>query len=242
LSTVYLVRHGQAGTRQAYDSLSPLGKQQARSLGEHFVSQGVRFAFACCGAMTRQQQTAAEVSRVYAEIGIPFPVLTVDPGWDEFDLGLIYEEIAPQLSEADPEFRREYEQMRDQARSNAGRHAARVHRKWLPCDTKLVDAWIAGRYQYSGETWQQFRERVAACQAKIVDSQERQEILVVTSATPIAVWAGLSLEITDDRLMRLAGVLYNASYSVMRLREGQIRLFTFNAVPHLGAPGLRTHR
>jgi len=39
LSTVYLVRHGQAGTREAYDSLSELGQRQARLLGEHFISQ-----------------------------------------------------------------------------------------------------------------------------------------------------------------------------------------------------------
>ena len=71
----------------------------------------------------------------------------------------------------------------------------------------------------------------------------RQEnILVVTSATPLAIWTGLSLEISDERIIRLAGAVYNASYTILRLRSQQLRLFTFNAVPHLAAPGLRTHR
>jgi hypothetical protein len=69
-----------------------------------------------------------------------------------------------------------------------------------------------------------------------------ENILVVTSATPIGICTGLSLDIADGRVMRLAGAVYNASYTVLRLRAGELRLFTFNAVPHLGAPGMRTHR
>ena len=241
MSTVYLVRHGQAGTRDAYDSLSELGRRQARLLGEHFVSQSMRFASAFSGALLRQQQTAEQISAAYSNAGVSFPSTTVDPGWDEFDLGRVYGEIAPRLAAEDPEFRREYEEMREQVRTSAGAHGARIHRKWLPCDTKVVEAWLSGRYPYSGETWDQFRERVAACRSKMHDAG-RENILVVTSATPLAIWTGLSLEISDERLMRLAGAVYNASYTILRLRNEQLRLFTFNAAPHLAAPGLCTHR
>ena len=240
MSTLYLVRHGQAGTRTAYDSLSELGKRQARLLGEHFVSQGIQFASACVGALSRQQQTATEIGAAYVDAGISFPAVSVDPAWDEFDLSRVYREIAPRLSAEDSEFRREYEEMREQVRISEGAHAARIHRKWLPCDTKLVEAWIGGRYPYSGETWNQFRERVAACRSKISDA--RENIVIFTSATPVAICTGLSLEISDERVMRLAGTVYNASYTILRLRKAQLRLFTFNAVPHLAADGLRTHR
>lgn len=245
MSTVYLVRHGQAGTRDAYDSLSELGERQARLLGEHFISQGIRFASAYAGALIRQQQTAAQIRAVYAGAGVGFPPVRVDSGWDEFDLGGVYREIAPQLAAEDPEFLREYDEMREQVRVSQGAHGARIHRKWMPCDTKVVEAWLAGRYPYSGETWDQFRERVAACRLKIERQQNdtRQEnILVVTSATPLAIWTGLSLEISDERIMRLAGAVYNASYTILRLRKEELRLFTFNAVPHLAAPRLCTHR
>jgi hypothetical protein len=73
-------------------------------------------------------------------------------------------------------------------------------------------------------------------------STRGKNILVVTSATPLAIWTGLSLEISDERIMRLAGAVYNASYTILRLRKEQLRLFTFNAVPHLAVPGLCTHR
>lgn len=170
------------------------------------------------------------------------PEVCVDPGWDEFDLGQVYREIAPRLGAEDSEFRREYTEMREQVRISAAAHGARIHRKWQPCDTKVVEAWLCGRYPYSGETWEQFRERVAACRLKMLDAQRHDNIIVVTSATPVAIWTGLSLEVFDERVMRLAGALYNASYTVLRLREAELRLFTFNAVPHLAALGLCTRR
>ena len=240
------MRHGQAGTREAYDSLSELGQRQARLLGEHFISQGIRFASAYAGALARQQQTAEQIRAVYADAGVGFPTVRVDSGWDEFDLGRVYREIAPLLAAEDPEFLHEYNEMREQVRVSQGARGARIHRKWMPCDTKVVEAWLSGRYPYSGETWDQFHERVADCRLKMLERQEngaRQEnILVATSATPLAIWTGLSLEISDERIMRLAGAVYNASYTILRLRKEQLRLFTFNAVPHLAAQGLCTHR
>ena len=69
MSTVYLVRHGQAGTRDAYDSLSELGERQARLLGEHFIAQRIRFADTYAGALARQQQTAEQIRAAYARRG-----------------------------------------------------------------------------------------------------------------------------------------------------------------------------
>jgi len=242
LSNVYLVRHGQAGTRDAYDVLSELGKRQSRLLGEHFLSQGLHFEAAYVGGMSRQKQTAEEIRAAYLAGQVSFPTVQVDPTWNEFDLGRIFREIAPQLCADDPEFRREYEEMLEQVRLSGDAHEAEIHRRWLPCDTKIVDAWRSGRYGYGGENWDQFRERVTACRLKLGNETQRGNILVVTSATPIAIWAGMSLEISDVRVMRLAGVLYNASYTVVRLREKRARLFTFNAAPHVADSGTRTHR
>jgi len=86
--------------------------------------------------------------------------------------------------------------MREQVRVSQGAHGPRIHRRWMGCDTKVVEAWLAGRYPYGGETWDQFRERVAACRLKMLDARQ-ENILVITSATPLAIWTGLSLEISD---------------------------------------------
>jgi broad specificity phosphatase PhoE len=236
------VRHGQAGTRDAYDSLSQLGKIQARRLGEHFLSQGINFASACSGALVRQRETGEEVRAEYTRAGVSFPTIEVVPEWNEFDLAQVYREMAPLLCTEDDQFRDEYEKMLEQVRSSNGEPGATIHRKWLPCDTKMVNAWLSGRYPYTGEKWDQFRERISSRRFSTGGTEGRENVAVFTSATPVAIWTGLSLQILDERVMQLAGVLYNASYTVMRLREGQLRLFTFNAAPHLATDGLRTHR
>jgi broad specificity phosphatase PhoE len=135
-------------------------KRERARLGEHLLSQGIRFRAAYVGALVRQGQTLEAVRQAYVNASIPFPAAHLDPGWNEFDLSHIYRKIAPQLSADGPEFRREYEELLEQIRISRGAHAAAIHRKWLPCDTTIVNAWISGSYKYDGETWEQFRQRI----------------------------------------------------------------------------------
>jgi broad specificity phosphatase PhoE len=245
LTNLYFVRHGQAGTRHDYDALSPLGRKQARLLGEYFGSQGIEFAAAYSGTQARQRQTLEEVGAGIRAAGLAFPEVTTDPGWNEFDLDLIYREMAPRLCEEDTAFAREYEKMREQLRSSADSPDADVHRRWSPCDVQMVDAWIRGRYPFSGETWDMFRTRVGSCRPDLpagAESQGRENVVVFTSATPTAVWTGLALQISDARLMWLAGALHNTSYTILKRRREGLTLFSFNAVPHLPTAELRTHR
>jgi broad specificity phosphatase PhoE len=242
VSRVYLVRHGQAGTRKAYDALSELGRRQARLLGEYFVSEGIQFAVAYSGELVRQEETAEGVKAVYREAGVSFPEIVRESAWNEFDLTHVYRALAPRLCAEDPEFARQYQELVAQARAAAEQPEASVNRRWLPCDVKVVEAWIRGQHAYDGETWQAFRERVAACRLKLEPMERDANIVVFTSATPIGIWTALSMEIHDERALRLAGVLHNASCTVMRMVDGQLRLHSFNAIPHLCEPGLRTYR
>lgn len=244
MSRIYLVRHGQAGTRQAYDSLSELGKQQARLLGEYFGRIGVKFSRAYSGALTRQRQTAEEVMAACSGQGTECPAPEIDAGWNEFDLDHVYKQLAPILCEEDLAFRREFEIMKAELESAGEKHDAQVHRRWTPSDLKIVQAWIQGHPRYHGETWLQFHDRILSRRPALVEASrvaDDHNIIVFTSATPIGIWAALGMEVTDHRAMRLAGVLYNSSFSMVRVREGQINLHTFNAVPHL-PPDLCTYR
>lgn len=243
MSNVYFIRHGQAGTRGEYDSLSDLGRRQARLLGEHLVAQGVEFAAVYAGGLARQQQTGAEVAAAYAEAGLVFPALTIDAGWDEFDFHGIYNELAPLMCADDEEFRRAHEEMlAELAATDVGDHGADVHRVWRASDTKVMDAWIEGRYTHTGETWEQFIARVAACRLEGTDARPRANVAVFTSAVPTAIRTAHALETHNGHIPRLAAVLLNTSYTVLQLREEDTLLHTFNAVPHLHAPELRTRR
>jgi broad specificity phosphatase PhoE len=238
MSRVYLVRHGQAGSRHVYDQLSDTGKAQTRLLGEYFAQQGIRFDRAISGSLQRQRQSAAEVASCTA-----LPEIEIDEGWDEFDLDHIYKVLAPILCEEDESFRREYESMRVEIA--AATALTGVHRRWTPADLKIVQAWLDGHPGYTGESWLAFRNRIAerrTAMAEAAHEEDDNNIVVFTSATPIGIWAALSMDVEDHRAMRLAGVLHNASYSVMRLRPNQLRLHAFNAIPHLTDPALHTHR
>lgn len=242
MSNIYLVRHGQAGTRDAYDRLSELGHRQAKLLGEYLAGQRLVFSAAYSGSMKRQQETAFEVQTAYRQKEVEFPEIATKQEWDEFNLDQIYREIAPRMCDDDPGFRQQYEAMREQVRLSNGEQAATVHRRWLPCDSQIVNAWIAGKYPYQGESWDGFRQRVAGSRLELQNGNPKANVIVFTSAMPVAIWTGLALDISDDRIMRLAGVLQNTSYSILRFKADDLRLLTFNAAPHLSDDDLRTNR
>lgn len=238
MSSVYLVRHGQAGLRQRYDELSPLGRRQARLLGCYLARQRVTLAGMWCGALTRQRQTAEEVRQAYIEAGVAAPEIGVDEDWNEFDLDGVYREMAPVLAAGDPEFRREYEELMRLMADET--HA--VHHTWSRCDIAVAKAWIEGRDAHSIETWAEFRARVLRATAAFEPRPDGEAVAVFTSATPIAVWTGKVLGCPDGSLMRLAGVMYNSAITTVRTRENDLALFSFNGVPHLDEPALRSFR
>ena len=234
MSVLYLVRHGQAGTRENYDSLSDLGRTQGRLLGAHFRAQGIEFAAAYSGSLDRQKATAAQV--------LPDAAIIVDPGWDEFDLAHVYRELAPRLIEDDEQFRIEYEEMQRDIELSEGAHHAPVHRKWNDCDKKCVRAWVEGRYEYSGESWKAFVARIHGALGRVIEASHDGNVAVFTSATPIGVSAAKTLQIIDGRAMWLAAVMYNSSFTTLRARGDEVMLFSLNAIPHLAPGELRTFR
>lgn len=228
MSVLYLVRHGQAGTRLDYDSLSDLGREQARALSAYFREQGISFTAAYSGSLARQRATGAEICSD----------VIVDAGWDEFDLSHVYQELAPRLIEDDEQFRVEYEEMQ----LAIARNEAAVHRKWNDCDKKCVRAWVEDRYEYSGESWNAFVARIQSALEKVIAKGHEGNVAVFTSATPIGIAAARTLEISDGRAMWLAAVMFNTSVTTIRVYGDEMRLFTLNGIPHLNSANLRTFR
>lgn len=238
MSTLYLIRHGQAGTRTDYDTLSELGRMQARRAGEYLASQGVVFRAAFSGDLLRQRETGAEVACAYRRRGLPFPEIARDPGWNEFDLDTVYREMAPALAAEDPDFRRDYAELVRQAEDDGDA----IHRRWSPCDTAIVRAWIEGRHPCSTESWQGFIERVERRLGALPACAEGDAVAVFTSAVPVAIWVAMSLGVTNGRIMQIAAVMYNSAVTAFHLRKGQPALFSFNGVPHLPEHELRSFR
>lgn len=234
MSALYLLRHGQAGTRDHYDTLSEVGLKQSRLLGEYLAGQNTRFAAIYAGALERQRRTAEEVCRAYCRAGVPAPAIVEDPGWNEFDLTGVYQALAPHLSAENPEFRRDYERMEG--------NRAEVDRRWTSCDMAVVRAWIEGRYPFEGESWRQFYGRITGRLDSLRRHGSGESIAVFTSATPMAIVVATALGLADGMTMKLAGVTYNSAITTLRVEPRDLTLFLFNGVPHLADPALRSFR
>lgn len=238
MSSIYLIRHGQAGRRAQYDELSDTGHLQAYLAGQYLAGQNVRFRALLAGCLNRQQQTAVNFRRAYEEAHLDPPEIVSDPRWNEFDMSAVFSEFAPLLAEADPQFKQSYDEL---FRKLEDRHSP-LHHAWTDCDTQTMVAWMENRFPCRTESWAAFRERILSSRATLAAYQPGDAVAVFTSACPIAIWVATSLGITDAHIMRLAGVIYNSAISTLRLRDGEATLFSFNGVPHLTETALRTFR
>ena len=231
MSYIYLIRHGQAGSRDNYDVLSELGQQQARSLGEHLLSQGVEFSTLIAGGMQRQLETARIAREALIERGVDAPEVTTDERWNEFSLISVYRALAKRMMKEDAAFARDIEEMQRAIANDSHTTGGAVGR----CDQAVIRAWIEHRYpDFDGESWASFRSRIQLCAADLSSNHRTEKsIAIFTSATPIAITAAAALGLTEEKMLSILGVIHNTSVTVMRVRNGDLRLFTFNSTPHL---------
>jgi broad specificity phosphatase PhoE len=230
LSLIYLIRHAQAGSRDNYDVLSEVGREQARLLGEHLSRQDLELAAVYTGGMQRQRHTAEIACEVMIARGIRVPEITTDERWNEFSLISVYRAIAHRMIEESPDFERDYREMQEAIRRDPHTTGGATGR----CDGAVVRAWMEARYDdYKGESWVSFRERIHSCGLRLGNGDAKKAIVVVTSATPVAILAAAALELTDEKLLSILGVIYNSGITTLRSRDESLRLFSFNETPHL---------
>jgi broad specificity phosphatase PhoE len=238
LSYIYLIRHGQAGARDNYDMLSDLGQQQARLLGEHLANQRINFSAIYSGALQRQRRTAELACEPIGRAGLPVPDLVTDRRWDEFSLLSVYKAIARRMMEDDEQFAVDVREMQEAICRDPHTTSGATGR----CDAAVIKAWMEARYpDYEGESWASFRDRIHSCSDLLLNHDPEKAIAIFTSATPIAILSSLALGLSDEKLVSILGVIYNTSVSVLRARGDELRLFTFNSIPHLDS-STRTFR
>jgi broad specificity phosphatase PhoE len=228
MSRVYLIRHGQAGLRQNYDTLSDLGRMQAVALGAWFAREGITLDRVVAGSLERQRETAR-----IAAASDPL----IDPRFAEFDLDQVYRSLAPRLCERDAQFREEYLAMQ----RAIGAADAPVHRQWNRCDVTVFQTWQAGA-AVDGESWEEFKTRATSTMDLIRGVASGEQVAIFTSATPIGLLLASLLGSGDEQAMRMAGACYNSSVTTLRVRGGDVSLMGFNSVAHLDDASMRTFR
>jgi hypothetical protein len=71
---------------------------------------------------------------------------------------------------------------------------------------------------------------------------DNENIVIHTSATPIAIRVGTALGLTNEKAIRLMAVLYNSSVTTIKIRQEELPSLNFNMTPHLRDASLITFR
>ncbi|MFN8004510.1 MAG: histidine phosphatase family protein [Acidobacteriota bacterium] len=230
-----LVRHGQARTfEQDSDQLSPLGEEQARTLGQYWQRHGARFDEIHAGALVRQRRTAELAGAEIAE----WPAVQTNPALNEYDSVGITQRLIPALAERDERFRALL------ADFEAHKHAPDRNRYFQKMFEVVVGVWLNGELEVEGvESWARFSARVRNALKDILAAEgSGRRVAVFTSGGVIGLAVQTALNAPDRTALELNWRVQNCSLTEFTFSRSRLSLDSFNTIPHLDDPRLRTYR
>jgi broad specificity phosphatase PhoE len=226
MSTLYLVRHGQAsfGTDN-YDQLSATGRRQVQVLGEYFASLGERIDRIYSGALSRQRETAQLIA---AAFGAQAPPISIEGAFDEYDSDTILREFAAALSPA---------QLAESGWPEL-RHDRRRFQFFLE---RAARAWVDGHVAAAALVpWSGFHGRIIAALTHIMRTEGRSRTLIIsTSGGVIGTVVAHVLGLANHVGIELNWAVHNASITRLIYSAEKVSLSMFNGLPHLDREGLR---
>jgi len=215
MGTLYMVRHGQASFgADDYDQLSELGRRQSVRLGEWFASKGIRFDGLIAGTLRRHKQTLEGILRGMNHAG---EHLAWD-GLNEYDSEAVIATVhTGKLEKA--------------TTPETYRHHFRLLRDGLA-------RWMAGDAQPAGmPSYPDFVAGVSGALDHVRQNHYGQNVLMVTSGGPISTAVGYVLGTPPESTIELNLRIRNTSVTEFAFTPKRMMLVTYNALPHLDAPG-----
>lgn len=226
MSTLYLVRHGQASFATAnYDQLSATGREQAKRLAEYFACGGERIDGVYSGSLMRQRETAQILVEA---LGNPALQINVEPALDEYDGDILLREYAKSLTPAQLE--------------EAGWPGLKTdRRKFQLFLERAARAWVEARIEAAAMLpWKGFHGRVIAALEGIMRIEGRSKTLIVsTSGGVIGTAVAHVLGLSNHMGMELNWAVHNASITRLIYSADKVSLSMFNGLPHLDCEGRR---
>jgi broad specificity phosphatase PhoE len=223
MTTIYLVRHGQASFgAQSYDQLSAVGMQQATVLGQYLAHILQEPPYIVAGGMQRHQQTAELVlAESFSELKIDTQV-----AWNEFNHQQVFSHYDPRFAE--PKLLKA-----EVAKANSPReYLEKIF-------TEAIARWTEGDFHHEyDESWPEFKDRVETglqnlCQ-ELAQTQPRYAV-VFTSGGVISVVAGKILGLSPEKTFALNWAITNCSFTTLRLVGDQPELLSLNEHHYLKA-------
>ncbi|GAB5471357.1 MAG: histidine phosphatase family protein [Rhodospirillales bacterium] len=218
MAELTFVRHAQAGQLAGhYDTVSDLGREQARLLGDYLAAQEEPFDRLARGGLTRHALTMEILARSLPDAPEP----EVLPGLNEYDfanLAKAYFVLHPRP---------------DDFRSDR-RVFFRVLRQALL-------AWSRDELpaEHLAESWQDFTGRIAEALADLSDPAKGERVLAVTSGGALSMMMAQVLGLTTETAIGLNLQTKNSGISRFIFTGRSLYLHSFNGAPHLETPARR---
>lgn len=219
-----MVRHGQASFgKENYDQLSEKGHKQCRILAEHLIRTGLSFDAVYAGDMARQKDTAREMSTVYRAHDRNLPELCIMPEFNEYSSRDIIMAHIEDVVQEDPRLKKDMESFYVDKKA-----FQRVFEK-------IMVRWISGEIDKPGVVrWRDFCERVQSGLRKVMaENCRKKKVLICTSGGPISAAVQMALGLSDEKALRIAWHLINASVTTFVYDNDRVELTAFNHTAHL---------
>jgi len=236
MSTLYLIRHGQASFgKENYDRLSEGGERQSKLLGEYLAAAGIFFDTVYTGTLERHRGTVRAIRKAMAGMGLPLPEAVPMAEWNEYDSRSVLEALIPELLTGDPSYREDAAKLFTDRKSFQRVFEAAMYR------------WASGGYEAKNlMPWSEFVATVCRGLDAVMKRDGRgKRVAVITSGGPVSVAVRRALDLTDENTMRVTWQIKNSSVTRFKCTETTIMLESFNEVHHLegaGKDGLVTYR
>lgn len=216
MTTIYLVRHGQASFgAESYDKLSPNGELQAKILGQYFDKILKEEPYVVAGSMQRHQQTA---NFALAEC-FPEAQIVTDSAWNEFNHQQVF-------AQYDPRFNEPHLLKQEVAKESSPRaYLAKIFEG-------AIERWTGGEFHHEyDEAWPDFKNRVENALQNLCDELAKTKpryAVVFTSGGVISVVAGKLLELSPNKTFALNWAIANTSLTTLRLVGNEPQLLSLN--------------
>ena len=205
-------------------------------LAQFWIRNQIVFDEVYTGALLRQKRTEELVSAEYKAAGGRWPAAQVLTELNEYEADGVIRYLAPKLAAQDEEFRKLLE-------ASHGEGVDR-NRRFQKMFEALMTCWVAGTLSTPGvEPWPAFRERVRGGLRSLTSGGgSGRRVVAFTSGGFIGTAVQIALGAPDPSGLEVNWRVRNGSLTEFLFSGERLSLDTFNAIPHLDDPALRSFR
>jgi broad specificity phosphatase PhoE len=240
VSTLYLIRHGQASFgADDYDVLSETGIAQSRLLGTYLAEIGRGFDAVYSGPRQRQRDTASHMRDAARAQGFLLPEPVILDDLDEYPFEAIMKRTVANVNAKDSALAGLISALGEGAGSVRERRA-----EYEALFQLIMQRWIEGELELGElESYRAFVARIRRGLASIMEREKRgKTICAISSAGAISISVMAATGVSDDTAFKLGWAMANTAISELRYRDRELSLAGFNALPHVRNMAMVTYR